>query len=377
MRLFAALAVTTLLWAVATQAQGPAPAPGPAPAGPTVGFMHAIHATNNVETTLAFYTKVFGVTTNVAPFANAAVPILTDSPGVSLRVAMLRLPGDGMNFELTEFTGVPRTPKTPRVTDPGAPHMKFLVRDIDAVVANAKAAGATIVTKSGTAVMVPTAIGSAKSIVLRDPDGYIVQVIQSSGPVLAPPPAPRGGGAAAAPPPPAAPSNVVGAIMGETIGDMAKSMKFWKEQMGWDVQGDTKWLKDKAMADLWGVADSTELRVFSAVVPGSKTAQMPTGARMEFIEFKDAPKTPYDMRVPDPGSSGMAIRVADIANLLTRLKSQGVRVISRNGELVEWSATVRNAFIKDPDGLNIEIVGDIGPARGAAPPAAPAAPGRQ
>ena len=371
MRLFAALAVTALLSSVAPQAQAPAPAP----TGATVGFMHAIHATNNVETTLAFYTKIFGVSTNVAPFANAAVPILTDSPGVSLRVAMLRLPGDGVNFELTEFTGVPRTPKQPRVTDPGAPHMKILVRDIDAVVTNAKAANATIVTKSGAPVTVQTAVGQAKSIVLRDPDGYIVQVIQSSAPVLATPAPPRGGGAPAAP---AAPSNVVGAIMGETIGDMAKSMKFWKDQMGWEVQGDQKWMKDKAMADLLGLPESTEYRVFSAVVPGSKTTQLPTGARMEFIEFKDTPKTPFDLRVPDPGSSGMAIRVADIVNLVPRLKSQGVRVISRNGELVEWSATVRNAFVKDPDGLNIEIVGDIGPARGAAPPATPAAPaGRQ
>jgi len=370
MRLFAALAVTALLASVVPQAQAPTPAP--APAGPTIGFMHAIHATNNVETTLAFYTKVFGVTTNVAPFANAAVPILTDSPGVSLRVAMLSLPGDGVNFELTEFTGVPRTPKQPRVTDPGAPHMKILVRDIDAVVANAKAANATIVTKSGAAVTVPTAIGQAKSIVLRDPDGYIVQAIQSSAPVLATPAPPRGGGAPAAPP---APSNVVGAIMGETIGDMAKSMKFWKDQMGWEVQGEQKWMKDKAMADLLGVPESTEYRTFSAVVPGSKTTRLPTGARMEFIEFKDTPKTPFDLRVPDPGASGMAIRVADIVNLVPRLKGQGVRVISRNGDLVEWSPTMRNAFVKDPDGLNIEIVGDIGPARGAAPPAAPA--GRQ
>ena len=67
--------------------------------------------------------------------------------------------------------------------------------------------------------------------------------------------------------------------------------------------------------------------------------------------------------MPDPGASGMAIRVADIVNLVARLKSQGVRVISRNGELVEWSPTVRNAFIKDPDGLNVEIVGDVIPGR--------------
>jgi catechol 2,3-dioxygenase-like lactoylglutathione lyase family enzyme len=83
---------------------------------------------------------------------------------------------------------------------------------------------------------------------------------------------------------------------------------------------------------------------------------------MEWIEFKGTPKTPFSLRVPDPGASGMAINVADIQNLLPKLKAQGVRAISRNGDLVEWSPTVRNVFIKDPDGLNLEIVGNIGPA---------------
>jgi catechol 2,3-dioxygenase-like lactoylglutathione lyase family enzyme len=73
------------------------------------------------------------------------------------------------------------------------------------------------------------------------------------------------------------------------------------------------------------------------------------------------PRKPFDLRVPDPGASGMAIRVAGIADLLPRLKAEGVRVISRNGELVEWSATVRNVFVKDPNGLNIELVGDVAP----------------
>ena len=365
MRPFAAfvLGLSAFLLPALLFAQASAPPPAGAPTGPTIGFMHAIHATSNVETTLAFYTKVFGLTTNVQPFANAAVPILTDSPGVSLRIAMVRIPGDGFGFELTEFTGVPRRPAQPRVTDPGAPHIKLLVRDIDQVVANAKAAGATIVTRGGAAVMVPTALGPARSIVLRDPDGYIVQAIASSAPVQATPAAPRRGGPAppAAPATPAAPANVVGSIMGETIGDMAASMTFWKEQMGFEIQGDSTWVTDKAVADLFAIPPTTEFRVFSAVVPGSRTAQLPTGARIEFIEFRGTPKTPFDLRVPDPGASGMAIRVADIVNLVARLKGQGVRVISRNGELVEWSPTVRNAFIKDPDGLNVEIVGDVIP----------------
>jgi hypothetical protein len=60
--------------------------------------------------------------------------------------------------------------------------------------------------------------------------------------------------------------------------------------------------------------------------------------------------------VPDPGASGMAIRVTGLEELVKKMKTQGVRVTSRNGELVKWSATVRNVFVKDPNGLNIELV---------------------
>ncbi len=45
------------------------------------------------------------------------------------------------------------------------------------------------------------------------------------------------------------------------------------------------------------------------------------------------------------------------------MKANGVRVVSRNGELVNWSPTVRNVFVKDPGGLNIELVGNVSAAK--------------
>jgi hypothetical protein len=33
-------------------------------------------------------------------------------------------------------------------------------------------------------------------------------------------------------------------------------------------------------------------------------------------------------------------------------------VVSKDGELVNWSQTLRNVFVKDPNGLNIELVGE-------------------
>src|SRR5262245_59023832 len=212
---------------VTTFAQGPAPTPAPTGSA-TVGFMHAIHATNSVEQTLAFYTEVFGVSGQVRPFANEAVPILTDSPGVTLKVSMLTLPGQGFNFELTEFSNVTRTPAQPQLWDPGAPHMKIMVRDLEAVMAAAKQRNAPIVTTSTGAVPVSAPIGNVKAIMFRDPDGYIVEAVQ----------------AATVPADAPATDNVVGAIMGLTVEDIDTAMKFWHDLLGFELSGDKKFSTD-------------------------------------------------------------------------------------------------------------------------------------
>jgi catechol 2,3-dioxygenase-like lactoylglutathione lyase family enzyme len=348
MRLFPSLTLAVLAiastCAVQAQAQAPqattksasksASKPAPTPESPaTVGFMHAIHATREVATTLAFYTEVFGLSGEVRPFANEAVPLLTNSPGVTLRVAMLQIPGRGFNFELTQFSNVERHAAQPEIVDPGAPRMKFVVRDVDPIVAAIAKLGAPIVTRSGAPVRVKSSLGAGDAIVFRDPDGYLVEAIE------APPPADAG------------PGNVLGSIMGVTVKDLDQSLEFWHDLLGFEFDGDPAFASDGPMLDLMGLKPDVSYRMAEGVVPGSQ-------ARIELIEFRGAARKPFDLRVPDPGASGMAIRVAAIDKLLPKLKKAGVRVISKDGALVEWSPTIRNVFVKDPNGLNIELVGN-------------------
>jgi catechol 2,3-dioxygenase-like lactoylglutathione lyase family enzyme len=82
----------------------------PASGAPVVGILNYIHAVNDLDKTLAFYHEVFGLDGQPRPFPNPGVPALTNSPGVSLRLAVLKLPNAGFGFELTEFSGVPRQP---------------------------------------------------------------------------------------------------------------------------------------------------------------------------------------------------------------------------------------------------------------------------
>jgi predicted enzyme related to lactoylglutathione lyase len=112
---------------------------------PVMSILNDIHAVNSLDKTLAFYRAVFGLDAQPRPFPNPGVPALTNSPGVSLRIAVLKFPNASFGFELTEFSGIERKPGRPTHTDPGAGTMVLRVRDLDSVVATAKKAGAEIV----------------------------------------------------------------------------------------------------------------------------------------------------------------------------------------------------------------------------------------
>ncbi len=348
----------TALMAVTAAAQ--APTPNPSNKTGVIGLMHAIHSTNDVEKTLAFYQNVFALNGQVRGFDPKGPRILTNSPTASLRVAMTQLRG-AFNFELTQFGDLERqTNKQPEIQDSGAPMMKMLVRDLDTVVANAKKVNAPIITRGGTPVTVSTPIGSAKAIVMRDPDGYFVEAIQATPAVIAatdaiPVPAGRGRGPdAAAPAAPPPPSQVVGAIMGLTVRDMDETLKYWNGVLGMEMPKADKFSNDQAMLDLLGLPKGASYRVSSGVISGSP-------ARIEFMEIKGVPRKPFDLRVTDAMACGMAIRVGHIKDLLTKIKANGGRVLSKDGELVEWSDTLRNVFVKDPNGLNLELVGSADP----------------
>src|SRR5215510_13747494 len=320
------VALATCLLAVSITAQ--APTPNPTNKTGVIGLMHAIHSTNDVEKTLAFYQGVFALNGQVRGFDPKGPRILTDSPTATLRVAMTQLRG-AFNFELTQFGDLERQMnKQPDIQDPGAPMMKILVRNLDEVAANAKKVNAPIITKGGTPVTAPTPIGSAKAIIMRDPDGYFVEAIQATPAIIAetdaiPAPPARGNQPAAAPAPP---SQVVGAIMGLTVRDMDETLKYWNGVLGMEMPAADKFSSDQAMLDLMGLQKGASYRISSGVISGSK-------ARIEFIEVKGVQRKPFDLRVTDANASGMAIRVGHIHDLLTKIKTANGRVLSRNGEL--------------------------------------------
>ena len=299
---------------------------------------HAIHAVDDLDTTLAFYRDVFGLNGMPQDFPNPAVPLLTNAPGVTLRLSMMRLPG--MQFELTHFMGLERKPARAAYTDPGAGSIVFYVRDLDTVVANAKKANAPIVTTGGAPVEITTAKGKARSILLRDPDGFFIQAVQE----LPDAGAPQG--------------NVHRVSLAYTMESAEATSKFYSGMLGVELSSPSAWSKDSATLKLIGAPKGTEFRTLTGVMPGP---QVP----IEFTEFRGVPRTKFHLRVRDPGAPAMAVQVNDLTGKIAEMKAAGVNIISTNGQIVDFGGGTHTIFVEDPNGMNIEVFERTGaPGRG-------------
>jgi catechol 2,3-dioxygenase-like lactoylglutathione lyase family enzyme len=293
-----------------------------------VSLSHAIHAVEDLDTTLAFYREVFGIDGNAQDFANPAVPLLTNAPGVTLRLSMVVLPG-GTRFEFTHFKGVERHTGRAAYTDPGAGSLVFYVRDLDTLVAAARKASGTVVTTGGAPVEIMTGAGMARSIMLRDPDGFFVQLIEAS-PADA---APEG--------------NIHRVALAYTMEDAAATRAFYTDTLGIELAGSTNFHKDAALARLVGAPEAVEFRKLEGTLP--------PGADVQFTEFRGTPRTKFHLRVRDPGAPALAIQVTDIERLVAQMRSAGVNIISANGELVDFGNGIHNIFVEDPNGMNLEL----------------------
>jgi predicted enzyme related to lactoylglutathione lyase len=297
-----------------------------------VSLSHFIHATEHLETTLAFYKTVFEFD---APSprvnSNPGVALLNNKPGIGLRASTPRFPGETFGIEMTDFSNVEKKGGQARATDPGGIELILPVRDLDAVVTAAKKAGAAIVTRSGAPVTIDTPSGKSRAVVLRDNDGFLIRVVEVSATV---------------------PGMVQpGASMAVAVRDMNETAKFYHDVVGIDLAGDAKWVHDSAMADLVGAPVKSQYRAMTFAFPGTKSA------RMEFYEWKGLPRTPFHLRVPDPGASGWVARVSNIDAVMKQVNARHTPKLTP--EPVWFTKTISDIFITDPNGVNLELFENV------------------
>jgi epsilon-lactone hydrolase len=330
---------------------------------PVRGLFHYVHSTADAERGFAFYRDVLGIELTRSPFAgppradapppqiqpaaNAGsdqlVWDLTDTQGSRFRNVFMHAPNTPFGLEFSEFFDIARGDRRANAWDPGAAVQTFAVRDLDAAFAAARAAGAPVVTLGGAPLQTP----AGRAVLVRDPDGVLVQLVQASPAAIAA----------------AAPGRIVGTSIALSVASTQKALAFWRDLLKLDVQASRRGSQDELrVLGLNGGA----LMETVATIPGTSIAftlieiAPPKGA---------APAVPYKWKLQDVGSPQFQLEVRGLDALIARTQSAGYRFLSKGAKPIQ-RAFGRFVFAIGPDGELVEYVEPAasGAATAAAPP---------
>jgi catechol 2,3-dioxygenase-like lactoylglutathione lyase family enzyme len=260
------------------------------------------------------------------------------------RVALLPIPGTAaapggpeMTIEAIEIKGIKSRPYHPALRDPGASYLKIMVRDLDKTLALLKSERATVVTAGGEPVTLsswPGVAGKVRAVMLRDTDGYPVELMQ-------PTPAPQ----STAP----ADSKVLGARVAIVVDNLETSCKFYQDLTGPELKF---WvtpqpLDDRTYTQLTGM--SGPFRLAQAMVPGSPVV-------LELIEYQKHNHAFKRGFIQDPGTAHFLFMVKDDDAIAARVHAIKAHTLSKSNEPVFISPTVRSFFVPDPQGFWLEFM---------------------
>jgi catechol 2,3-dioxygenase-like lactoylglutathione lyase family enzyme len=305
-----------------------APALALAQATPVVRLQNLAHAVTSLDKTVPFYRDALGFAVDGDPLARAPQPLndlmskFTATTGMSFRAATFKIPNAEFGFELTEFTGGAREATQPKIQDVGAAMLVLRVRDARAMLAKALAAGGTVVSKGG------GLVGTA--VVVRDPDGFFVELQQP-----------------AAPPADAA-GDIVGASINLSVADADKSVEFLIKAIGFEAQPAAAVTSNPRVLDLIGL-EAAEWRIAHGHIPG-------TTADFGLIEYRKAPRAKFSPGAQDPGSPAFTMVVKEIGPATDQWVKAGGKVATAGGKPIVQPTGAGNVFVKDVDGFTWELI---------------------
>lgn len=314
---------------------------GPAAAGLVVGsgnFFSPIVA--DLDKAVAFYRDGLGLDVQGAPANADTNPALRDMfglPDAHLRWQIGRPPAMRTGVEIVEITKAGGKSLERRVQDSGAFMLIVFVRDVDATFARVKALGAPVVTKGGAPIGLPAGKPRYRVVVVKDPDGHFVEIVQAE-----------------VPPETQAPStaNVIGVRVRLTVDNVDKALALYRDTLGMNVRSVDAFKKDPDVNTMLGLSDG-QYRVAMLEVPT-------TGLVFEVIDFKGVDRRTVRGSIQDPGSTRIQLQVRDVDAAIDALKRSGGAVVSSGGATVNLpgrgGATTKVAIVRDPDNLFLVLL---------------------
>ncbi len=355
---YVAMSLALGLYATAAQAACAtldAPPTAPVPAGDLLRAGHLGREIGDTQPLIHFYSDLIGfelVGARTAPrpfFIAKGLQVFAelgeddDVYKSSSRVALLPIPGTAatpgaaeMTIEAIEIKGVKSAPYHPALSDPGASYLKVSVSDLDKTLGLLKGEWAPIITEGGAPVELtgwPGISGNIRAVMLKDTDGYPVELMQVT-------PAPS----STAP----ADAKVLGARVAVVVDSLEASCKFYQDLAGPELKF---WVSPLmgTQADARLTNTPGQFRVAQAMVPGSPVV-------LELIEYQNHNHQFKRGFIQDPGTAHFLFMVKDTDTIVARVHAMKAHTLSRANDATFISPTVRSMFVPDPQGFWLEFM---------------------
>jgi predicted enzyme related to lactoylglutathione lyase len=330
----------SLLFAIAvTNSSGQAPAGAPAQTLSLIGYMIVPDALGK---SAEFYSRLLGLQMpNGDPRARLkwydVVPFLTEMYGVKERARnfTLRVPGADIGVEPMQWSASKGKLLQPRLQDPGAAQLVLTVNDIDELLMWLTKGGVKVVTSGGKPVMVSTASGKAREVIVQDFHGYYVRLVE-------PIPLPPGGGANGAP----SPSYITGANVAITVEDTEKTARFYQDVLGLKVEFGDGFQADPNEQTVLGMKGA-QYRTSTVMFPGK--------SQLRLVEFKSADRKPIHPGIVDSGAVVLRVQVRGIDAFFDKVKATQTHIMSVSGAPY-LNGRTRWLMLRDPNNIYVQLV---------------------
>ena len=341
---------------VLSQSSSSSPPAGTAPPGDVLRPGHLGRQTGDLERIIHFYHDLLG--TGIRGERHQDRPFFS-SPGLiefanspkqaEFRAVILPIPGTATEFgkdlemaiEAIEFRNIERHQYVHNLQDIGSSHLALILRDLDETLGRLKAEGVPVITIGGATVDVNAVPGSnakKRAVLVRDPDGYPVELME-----LSPPPV------TTAP----VTNNILGARVSVTVADIEAAQKLYKDLIGPDLQTwhNSAYINDESYNNLRNTPGA-EFRYGIALIPGSPVI-------MEFVQYRNIEQNKITPRLQDIGVAHILFMVKDMDVIMSRIRSAGLQTLSTSGKPVFIAPTVHAVFVSDTNDFFVEFMARI------------------
>lgn len=293
-----------------------------------IGAAHPGITIKHVERSLRFYGDTLGIKHTVSQVSDQPyLARVTGVPGCSLKIGFARVEGDDVPLEFIEYVNPPAGRARIGFGIPGTPHLCWQVDNLDLVYNRLMVAGVRFC--GGPHALAGGPWGEARGVFLRDPDGLLVELIES--------PEHRNG------------SGRLVRIhhIGLTVSNLDQALDFFCRQLELKEKG--RYEGESSYVRHYANLEDDYIRGATLLLPGMDVY-------VDLWEFRTPDGPPADVAKYNIGSAHLCFLVDDIMADHALLSERGICFVGPPAEVTAGvNKGARAIYFAGPDGVPLEL----------------------